>query len=282
MSKRLMEKNKKGKFVWSLLLLAVTGFFVSVFLPNQFVVQESFADQAQLSDSDCGKCHASVQSTVDSMGGKHKTAISCMGCHKGHPPMVSKDKIIPVCSDCHAGKPHYEIGGCNTCHTDPHAPLQMKLAVNLTAPCLSCHPKQGEELKDNPTLHSKLFCTTCHKEHKDIPSCLKCHQPHAAEQTDKDCAVCHPAHQPLTITFAPDMPNSQCAACHADVSNALTSSNTKHSQLACVFCHKEKHKYVPACEMCHGTPHPAGMLKQFPQCNMCHLSAHSLGKEVGK
>jgi hypothetical protein len=248
-------------------------------VPNGILHHEGFAEQAQLTTADCVKCHAAVSDMVASKGSKHKTAVSCMDCHKGHPPMVSKDKIIPVCSMCHAGKPHYEISGCNTCHSDPHAPLDMKLGANLTDPCLSCHPKQGKELKDNPSRHTKLFCTTCHNAHREVPPCQKCHQPHADDMTNKDCLVCHPAHQPRTITYGADMPNKNCAACHKSITDTLMSTNTKHSKQACVFCHKEKHGYVPACETCHGVPHPASMLAKFQKCNMCHMSAHSLGRE---
>lgn len=237
---------------------------------------------AQLSNDDCVKCHKAVQDIVDAKGNKHKTAVSCSDCHKGHPPMVSKDKIIPLCSECHAGKKHYEIGNCRTCHSNPHAPVDMKLAANLTAPCLSCHEKQGEEMKTHQTKHSKFFCTTCHKAHKQIPPCMQCHRPHSSDMTEKDCQVCHPAHQPLTITYGADMPSKTCASCHKNIYDTLTGTDTKHAKLACVYCHKDKHRYIPACETCHGSPHPTGMVAKFPKCNMCHTSAHSLGKEALK
>jgi predicted CXXCH cytochrome family protein len=277
MNVRKILNGKWLKFALPLFLLALSGFFLSLGAEEQ-----AAKPSTELSNSDCIKCHANVQATVDSKGAKHKTAVTCMGCHQGHPPMVSKEKIIPLCSSCHAGKPHYEIGGCNTCHSDPHAPLEMQLAANLTTPCLSCHPQQGKETQDHPSLHSKLFCTTCHKTHKEIPECLKCHQPHSTDMVNKDCTMCHPAHMPLVITYTAEMPNKNCAACHKTISDMLAGSATKHSALTCVFCHKEKHKYIPACESCHGSPHPAGMIKQFPKCEMCHMNAHSLGKEVKK
>jgi len=270
-------KRNVARFVLPLFLLFISGFFLSLGAQDQ-----AAKPSAELLNTDCIKCHASVQAMVDSKGAKHKTAVTCTNCHRGHPPMVSKEKIIPLCSTCHTGKPHYEIGGCNTCHSDPHAPLEMKLAANLTAPCLSCHPQQGKETKDHPSLHAKLFCTTCHKAHRDVPECLKCHQPHSTDMVNKDCTMCHPAHMPLMVAYGAEMPNKNCAACHKSISDTLSSVDTKHAKLACVFCHKEKHKYVPACESCHGAPHPAGMIKQFPKCNMCHISAHSLGKEAKK
>jgi len=279
-------KKKKCRSLLPLFLFILLSLCLTVILPNHFTQREGFAQEqaakqaAELSNADCIKCHANVQGIVDSKGTKHKTAVACMDCHKGHPPMVAREKIIPACSECHAGKPHYEISGCNTCHSDPHAPLEMKLAANLTDPCLTCHSKQGNEMKEKPSKHINLSCTGCHSVHKEIPLCMNCHQAHSAEMADKDCMTCHPAHQPVAIAYGPDMPNKHCAACHKNISDMLTGAKTKHSQLACVFCHKEKHKNVPACETCHGTPHPAGMLQQFPQCNMCHFSAHSLGKET--
>jgi hypothetical protein len=270
--------NRKGvKFVLPFFLLVLSGFFLSLGAEEQ-----AAKSSAELLNTDCIKCHSSVQAMVDSKGAKHKTAVTCTGCHQGHPPMVSKDKIIPVCSSCHTGKPHYDIGGCNTCHSDPHAPLEMKLAANLTAPCLSCHPQQGKETKEHPSLHAKLFCTTCHKAHREVPECLKCHQPHSTDMVNKDCLACHPAHQPLTIAVSAETPNKSCSACHKTISDMLTGAASKHSALSCVFCHKERHKFVPACESCHGSPHPAGMIQQFPKCEMCHINAHSLGKEVNK
>lgn len=263
-------------------LCLMSAFFMSP-LSDSVMVKKSFAgDAAQLSTADCIKCHSVVVKTVDSNGAKHKTAVSCMDCHKGHPPMVSKEKIIPTCNMCHSGKRHYEIGGCNTCHSDPHAPLSMQLGANITGPCLSCHEPQGIELKEHPSRHSKLFCTTCHKQHKQVPPCLQCHKAHTAAMVNKDCLVCHPAHQPRTITYGSDMPSQFCAACHQKIGNTLTGTETKHSKLACVFCHKERHKMIPQCESCHGSPHPATMTAKFKTCNACHISAHSLGEEVKK
>lgn len=277
-------KGKRCLSLWPLFLFFMLILAASVIFSSgmkESCAQEKAAQAAaQLTIADCVKCHPKVVATVDEKGSKHKTAVNCMDCHKGHPPMVSKENIIPLCSMCHSGKPHYEIGGCNTCHSDPHAPLQMQLAANITGPCLSCHPKQGQELKDHPSKHTQLFCTSCHTKHKEVPPCATCHRPHTESMTNKDCLICHPAHQPLTITYGPDMPSNFCAPCHQTIFNTLAATKTKHSALACVFCHKEKHGMVPQCETCHGSPHPAAMMKEYPQCNMCHVSAHSLGKEA--
>lgn len=247
--------------------------------------KESFAedtDLSALSNADCIKCHAKVAEMVESSGNKHKTEVGCMDCHNGHPPMVSKEKIIPACAECHAGTPHYEIGGCATCHSDPHAPLDMELTSNITGPCLSCHPQQGDELKGFPSRHTKLACTSCHAAHREVPPCMNCHKPHSEIMTNDDCQTCHPAHQPRTITYGTDMPSVQCSSCHTTIYGQISDGTSKHSTLACVYCHKEKHAYVPACEDCHGSPHPASMMAKFNKCGMCHMNAHTLGKEAKK
>lgn len=283
--KRLRKEKGYGAFLLTLSIFIII-FLISVtaFTKREeiFAQEKQTAASTELTTSDCIKCHSEVVKTVDTKGAKHKTAINCMNCHKGHPPMIPKEQIIPACSECHAGKPHYEIANCEGCHSNPHAPLEMKLAADITGPCLSCHPAQGKEMKENPTLHTNVACTMCHRAHKEVPSCMRCHKPHTAEMVDKDCLGCHPAHQPLTITYGQDMPSKNCAPCHQNISDTLKSAQTKHSALECVFCHKERHKMIPTCETCHGSPHPPAMLAQFKDCNGCHISAHSLGKEGGK
>lgn len=279
-----MKLIKRFHSFWPILLILVLilsiSFMTSSSQKESYAQEKAALQPAQLGLSDCIKCHQQVQETVDSKGSKHKTAISCLDCHRGHPPMVSKEKIIPACNECHAGKPHYELQNCNSCHSDPHAPLEMKLAMDITDPCLTCHPGQGDELKNYPSLHAKVACTMCHKAHKEVPPCMTCHKPHIEEMANQDCLTCHPAHQPLTITYGQDMPSKYCAPCHQAISGQLAASQTKHSALACVFCHKDKHKMVPTCETCHGSPHPAAMVAQFDKCNACHASAHTLGKEA--
>jgi hypothetical protein len=33
---------------------------------------------------------------------------------------------------------------------------------------------------------------------------------------------------------------------------------------------------VPACQSCHGVPHPAAMMAKFTKCGECHNIAHDL------
>ena len=62
--------------------------------------------KAALSNEDCLKCHDAPPADIAAAGGKHKD-VGCTGCHVGHPPKVKKP--IPQCSECHMGKPHFEL-----------------------------------------------------------------------------------------------------------------------------------------------------------------------------
>ena len=216
------------------------------------------------------------QGTADiaAAGSKHKTEIGCQDCHNGHPPTTRK--IIPLCSQCHEGKPHYKLAACIGCHSNPHTPLNIKFGNNVTDACLTCHTGQIVKLRDNKSKHTALFCSTCHNTHGKIPDCTQCHKPHFAEQTKADCKKCHQAHMPKNVAYSDKTPSKDCAACHKKAYELLTASTFKHRSLSCVACHQAKHKMVPQCQSCHGTPHPASMLAQFPKCGFCHSIAHDL------
>jgi len=81
---------------------------------------------------------------------------------------------------------------------------------------------------------------------------------------------------PTVVTYAVDTPSKDCGACHGKVISLLNASKAKHAKLACAFCHQEKHKMVPHCQDCHGTPHPAGIMVKYPKCGECHNIAHDL------
>jgi len=86
---------------------------------------------------------------------------------------------------------------------------------------------------------------------------------------------------PKQVTYTAEIPSKDCGACHQQALDLLTASTAKHSSLACAFCHQEKHKMVPQCQDCHGTPHPAGMMVKFPKCGECHKIAHDLNNWSG-
>jgi len=81
---------------------------------------------------------------------------------------------------------------------------------------------------------------------------------------------------PKAVTYAATISNKSCASCHQKAFSLLAASKAKHAKLACAFCHKDKHKAVPKCQDCHGTPHPAGMMAKFGKCGDCHGIAHDV------
>ncbi|MBW2109811.1 MAG: cytochrome C, partial [Deltaproteobacteria bacterium] len=124
--------------------------------------------------------------------------------------------------------------------------------------------------------HTDLACNECHEVHRQIPDCTKCHEKHTEDMDFKACVSCHPVHMPLVITYSQSTPNHYCAACHEEENDLLAKNKTKHHDLTCVFCHKNKHKTVPPCYACHPNIHPKGILDKFPECGQCHGTAHDI------
>ena len=234
---------------------------------------------ATLEVTDCVKCHQKEPATIDKSGGLHKSAVSCLDCHLEHGPAGTE--IIPNCSMCHEGTSHFELGdnsACLQCHSDPHEPLGLQLADDITKPCLTCHEQQGQELAQFPSLHTEQSCTFCHEAHGQIPDCSKCHEPHVSGQIMTDCLACHPVHQPLQIMPAITTARAACVPCHEDIGELMSQTTTKHQAFTCAFCHRGKHPTVPKCEGCHGEPHSPMMHQKMPNCLDCHIDAHNLQK----
>lgn len=233
----------------------------------------AMARQATLSVADCVKCHDVQPAQIEANGAAHRTQIDCLACHEGHRPKSAKN--IPLCSNCHSGKSHYEIKNCVSCH-NPHKPLMVTLSGKQKEVCLTCHPGPSKDMAASPSKHATFACNFCHAEkHGVIPNCVDCHKPHSTAMTQTDCGTCHMAHKPKELLYPPSTASQLCAACHGKVANQLAASKAKHSQLACVDCHANKHKTVPSCSNCHGTPHGV-MHDKFPKCGHCHNIAHDL------
>lgn len=223
---------------------------------------------------DCVKCHELQPTEIETAGAAHKDQINCLDCHAGHRPVSANN--IPACAQCHEGAEHYELNNCMSCH-NPHQPLAVVLEGELKAECLTCHKEQNAQLLANPSMHTEVSCNFCHAEkHGHIPDCTSCHEPHSADMTQKDCAVCHEAHQPMVLQYADTTQNLLCAACHDTAYSKLLATKTKHRNVGCVECHADKHKTVPRCSDCHGTPHAAGIHAKFKNCGDCHNTAHDL------
>ena len=228
----------------------------------------------ELSIDDCAKCHELQPREIEAAGAAHKEQINCLDCHAGHRPASANN--IPACSQCHEGTDHYALPNCSSCH-NPHQPLNVVLAGELKAECLTCHTEQNAQLVANPSMHSEVSCNFCHADkHGVIPACTECHEPHSADMTQNDCSVCHAAHQPTVLEYPATTQNNLCAACHSTAYDQLLATKTKHRNVGCVECHADKHKTVPQCSDCHGMPHAAGIHAKFPQCGNCHHTAHDL------
>ena len=236
-------------------------------------------NKSALTVDDCVKCHAGPSADMAADGAAHQT-IRCFACHPGHRPASRNN--IPTCRQCHAGKPHYDMKQrCSDCHKNPHAPMRVTFGYNITGPCLTCHTTQVQQLKDNKSKHTNLFCSSCHNVHRVVPLCVQCHKPHRSDMTQADCGKCHKAHMPKVVTFTKDTPGKECTPCHQKAAALLGASRAKHKSLSCVSCHAGKHKTIPACQSCHNVPHAAAMLAKFPKCSECHYIAHDLNNWSG-
>ena len=228
----------------------------------------------EITDAQCVLCHPKQPQTIKAYGGKHETEFGCSDCHMEHPPKGTK--AIPECGMCHSEKTHYQLDQCGSCHTDTHAPLNLILEGEISEPCLTCHMQQGDEMAMHPSVHTEMACNECHAEHQKVPNCMECHSKHTEDMNFESCKSCHPVHMPLVVTYSENTPSEYCGACHGKALGLLEQNTTKHHDLSCVYCHKNKHKTVPACYACHDKPHPDALMQKFPECVVCHDTAHNL------
>lgn len=257
----------------------IAGMALSVLLLAGVCVLPLSAAGTGLENRDCIKCHVQEVAAVDARGLRHKTAVTCLECHREHPPLGGN--AIPECALCHAGevKPHYALEACVVCH-DPHAPLEIDFAGagSVRNVCSSCHGREGTQLTEYPSLHTELDCTECHADHGSWLGCLDCHEGHSEGMTYQTCLRCHQPHMPAVVKYDDHVPNNWCSGCHGDVVETLAGNSSKHHDLSCVYCHKYQHRLVPTCETCHGEPHGAKMHRKYPDCRECHSGPHALDK----
>ena len=290
-----MDFRKRKTFLLAGLFLLMVAVTFATDQTTQLMAQEQAAQApapaAQTSSlysgevtpmlpAECGRCHSSIYNLIKNEGGRHQ--IECVKCHtKYHaysPVKQNWEQIMPKCQECHGLFHGQKFPVCAQCHAEPHAPKkQITASAELAKACGDCHAAVSTELQQNPSKHTLVACGSCHHDkHGFIPSCMECHKPHTSDQTVKDCLACHPVHKPLLISYGEMVKNELCGACHTPVFQKITSSVSKHGQVACVKCHHSKHKYVPQCQECHGQPHGEVVLKKFPNCLQCHIDVHDL------
>ena len=234
-----------------------------------------------LTTQECAQCHFSVFENIRDNGGKHQ--IHCRECHSTFHslrPGKAWSDVVPHCATCHGEAHGPTFLECLSCHADPHAPISSLINLDVLAKgCDSCHVEQKKEVIEYKSAHTEVACSECHHtRHGHRPDCTECHSvPHTDFVDNSGCMGCHPVHSPREINYPATTGNQTCAGCHAEVTQHLTSSALKHSALQCVFCHADKHGYVPDCTKCHSQPHSKAMLARFENnCLTCHGEAHAL------
>ena len=219
----------------------------------------------------CIECHPKPVNTTMQSDGAHSQK-NCNFCHDQH-------GYIPKCMNCHGPYHGNIITNCTQCHTDAHAPNIITFETETGQySCSVCHVDEVTTFSFNPTNHSVLDCSKCHKDHGYIPQCTNCHDPHDGTMVEDDCNKCHETgHVPTTIKYSAMIPKSMCSGCHSSAISMIDNSDTKHSELLCTQCHPQ-HGQIPACSSCHGTPHGSTMT----DCGVsCHLSGHDVWKKLG-
>jgi len=144
--------------------------------------------------------------------------------------------------------------------------------VTLTsADCIKCHSQAPADIAANGMAHkTNVTCQDCHVGHppttkKIIPTCSQCHEgkPHFSL---KGCLGCHSnPHTPKIIKFGNNV-TDPCLTCHTPQIEKLRQNKSKHSALACSFCHNV-HGKIPDCTQCH-KPHAKDMVQA--ECKKCH------------
>jgi len=233
-----------------------------------------------LTTLECAQCHYRVFSGIRDHGGKHQ--LECRFCHQDFHswrPGTPWSEVVPQCATCH-GSPHgVDFKNCLDCHADPHAPMHSLANMDILGQnCATCHASQAGDVNQFPSAHAEVACSECHHDrHGTIPGCLECHaEPHTPFVDNAACLACHPVHAPLEIKYGDNIANETCGACHGEVQKVLRKGTKKHSQLFCVFCHADRHRFVPQCRECHAQPHNEKLLQKFGGCADCHGDPHAL------
>jgi len=151
-----------------------------------------------------------------------------------------------------------------------------KPAVALTnADCAKCHIKAPADVEANGKAHkTKVTCQDCHNGHpptvkKIIPLCSQCHEGKAHYKIG-NCAQCHKnPHQPKEIVFGRDV-TDPCLSCHSPQIAQLKASPSKHTKLACSFCH-DVHGKIPQCTQCHKAHSPEQTAGDCKKCHKAHM-----------
>lgn len=137
--------------------------------------------------------------------------------------------------------------------------------------CAKCHELQPREIEAAGSAHKEqINCQECHTGHRpssqaNIPACSMCHDG-SDHYTLENCLRCHNPHQPLRVVLEGDL-KAECLTCHTGQNEQLVANPSKHTDVACNFCHADTHGNIPECSVCH-EPHAETMTQS--DCNNCH------------
>jgi hypothetical protein len=155
-----------------------------------------------------------------------------------------------------------------------------------TVDCARCHYEIFMSIKNGMGAH-RMECRECHETFHNykkgmqyeelLPACSDCHDtPHGDSEQMLACMTCHAVpHAPLASLDLKTL-EPACTDCHADAGSRLAAGSSAHTLLKCIFCHADRHGYVPTCQECHGTPHASEITEGFSGCLDCHGNPHDL------
>ncbi|MBI3945565.1 MAG: DmsE family decaheme c-type cytochrome [Armatimonadetes bacterium] len=169
-----------------------------------------------------------------------------------NPAKMKPAEASQVCLQCHrnvlkASEWHssaHAAGGvtCTSCHEVHHATKgPQSLRAPVTELCLSCHPSQRAEFKQNshhPVFEGRVGCQDCHDPHRRTDTvnlaktgqtqvCVTCHTEKAgpylfehdatAGDMDEGCLTCHRPHGSPNASLVKAAGRGLCQQCHIDM-----------------------------------------------------------------
>lgn len=162
----------------------------------------------------------------------------------------------------------------------PAEPYSAEVKPLTPAECGRCHSAVYNQIKTEGGKH-KIDCTTCHTTFHNynpvkqnwneiMPKCQKCHGL-IHGQKFASCEACHSnPHAPKTqMAMTPEFAKV-CGDCHSKVAQELQKNLSKHTKVACIMCHRDKHGYIPSCMECHKPHTPEQTVKDCLSCHPVH------------
>lgn len=165
-------------------------------------VGEASVDFTWSESSDCGTCHTTALESYDDpacIAFKHaELKGECLTCHADIAALEqvhAKVDLDSVKLNSRLKKTEVPESVCTPCHNKEELALATESSTVLTDDIgRTANPHQLPEHEQ----HSKLICTSCHKEHSEVPSaevasdqCTNCHHNNLYE--------CHTCHEDRTI-----------------------------------------------------------------------------------